>query len=175
MAGLPWIKVHTDLPTHPKAIRLRIELQDEWAWAHVVRLWMWAAQHSGDGRFEGVGSGVVIEDSAGWKGKPGDFVAACVRCGFLDETSSGYAIHDWEEHAGAHVAKRQREAERKRKSRDRPRDVPRTSEGPEAPSGGTSLSLSPSLSMSRIQAVKVAYAVKETLPSAAPIAPGEGT
>lgn len=153
MAGLPWIQVHTDLPTHAKAIRLRVELQTEWAWAHVVRLWLWAAQHSGDGVFEGQGCEIVIEDAAGWKDKPGDFVRACVRHGFLDETSNGYRIHDWDEYAGAHVAKRERDRERKRKSRARPAEVLRTSNGQSEVSSGPSLSLSRSMSMSRSRAL----------------------
>ena len=121
MAGLPWIQVASDWKGSKKAIRLRVFLQDEWAWAYVVSLWMWTAQHAGDGLIEGAGTLEVIADAAGWKGDPKHFADCLLRAGLLDETSSGFYVHDWHDYAGAHIEKREKERERLRTYRERTR------------------------------------------------------
>jgi hypothetical protein len=121
MAGLPWIQLASDWKGNKKAIRLRVFLQDEWAWAYVVSLWCWTAQHAGDGKLEGAGTIEVIADAAGWKGDPKHFVDCLVRAELLDETSAGYEVHDWAEHAGAHIEKREKERARLRTYRNRTR------------------------------------------------------
>jgi hypothetical protein len=121
MAGLPWIQLASDWKGSKKAIRLRVFLEDPWAWAYVVSLWCWTAQHQGDGVLEGPGTIDVISDAAGWKGDAKHFVDCMVRAGLLDETSNGYAVHDWAEYAGAHIEKREKERDRLRTYRDRTR------------------------------------------------------
>jgi hypothetical protein len=121
MAGLPWIQLASDWKTSKKAIRLRVFLQDDWAWTYPVSLWMWTAQHEGDGRIEGAGCAEVICDAAGWRGEPRTFIDAMVRAGLLDETSSGYYVHDWHDYAGAHIEKREKERSRLRTYRERTR------------------------------------------------------
>ena len=121
MAGLPWLKVASDWKGSKKAIRLRVFLQDEWAWAYPVSLWMWTAQHEGDGTIAGPGCVEVISDAAGWKGDPKHFVDCMVRAGLLDEVSDGYYVHDWHDYAGAHIEKQERERERLKAYRERTR------------------------------------------------------
>jgi hypothetical protein len=121
VSGLPWIQVATDIRSHPKFIRLGIELQDPMAWAYVVAFWMWTAEHAGDGRIEGKGADCVIEHAAGWRGPTGALVSACVRIGLLDEISNGFAVHDWQDYAGAHIDKRDKERSRLKSYRERTR------------------------------------------------------
>jgi hypothetical protein len=121
MAGLPWIQLAADWKGHKKAVRLRVFLADEWAWAYVVSLWMWTAQHQGDGKIEGAGAVEVIADAAGWKGDSKHFVDCLVRAELIDETSDGFYVHDWHDYAGAHIAKRKKEQKRLRTYRERTR------------------------------------------------------
>jgi hypothetical protein len=121
MSGLPWIQLAADWKGHKKAIRLRVFLADEWAWAYVVSLWCWSAQYAGDGILEGPGTNEVIADAAGWKGDPKHFVDCLIRAELLDETEKGYRIHDWEDYAGAHIEKREKERTRLRTYRERTR------------------------------------------------------
>jgi hypothetical protein len=121
MAGLPWIQLASDWKGNKKAIRLRVFLEDEWAWAYVVSLWCWTAQHQGDGLIEGPGALSVIAEAAGWKGDPKHFVDCLLRAELLDETTNGYAVHDWADYAGAHIEKREKERKRLRTYRNRTR------------------------------------------------------
>jgi hypothetical protein len=121
MAGLPWLKVASDWKGSKKAIRLRVFLQDEWAWAYAVSLWMWTAQHEGDGTIAGPGCLEVIADAAGWKGDPKHFAECMVRAGLLDEVSDGYYVHDWHDYAGAHIEKADKERARLKAYRERTR------------------------------------------------------
>lgn len=124
--GLPWIKVATKLPRDEKSLQLRVELQTKWAWAHVELLWFACAENKPDGIFIGRGCESIIEEWAQWDGRKGEFVSACVRCGFLDEMSNGYRIHAWEKWAGAHVELKKRDRLRKAEARhtEHPLDVP---------------------------------------------------
>ena len=123
MAGLPWIPLDVAFPTSRKAVALGIALREPLAWAYVVRIWTWCAQHAADGRVEGPDAVAVLEHAAGWATRPGELVAAMSlpHIRLLDETSGGFAIHDWDEHCGAHVEKRERERKRITAYRNRTR------------------------------------------------------
>lgn len=124
-AGLPWIPLDVDFPTSRKAISLGVALQQPLAWAHVVRLWTWAARNAADGHVEGPDAVHVIEQAVGWTGEPGAFVGACClpHVRLLDCLSKGFVIHDWADHCLPHIEKRERERARVTAYRDRTRTV----------------------------------------------------
>lgn len=123
MAGLPWIPLDVAFPTSRKAVALGIALQEPLSWAYVVRLWTWCATHAADGRIEGPDAVAVLEHAAGWTSRPGELARAMSlpHIRLLDETSSGFAVHDWDDHCGAHVEKRHKERARLKSYRDRTR------------------------------------------------------
>ena len=113
-AGLPWIPLDVDFPGSRKAIALGVALQNPLAWAYVVRTWTWAARNAPDGVVEGPDAVAVLELAAGWTGERGAFVAACAlpHIRLLDETQRGFVIHDWADHCGPHIEKREKDRER---------------------------------------------------------------
>jgi hypothetical protein len=123
MAGLPWIPLHTSFPASRKAVALGIVLGNPLAWAYAVRTWTWFAEHAPSGSVEGPDAVAVIEHAAGWTGTQGELVAAlCLpHIRLLDEKPKGFAVHDWHEHCGAHVEKRERERTRLKTYRNRTR------------------------------------------------------
>ncbi len=106
--SLPWIQFHCAVLNHPKTIKLCLELENEEAWAHLVRLWTWCATNSPDGKLP---DPRVVEKLANWKGEPEKFLKAALKFGFLDEKKGEIFIHDWEEHAGAHLEELRRHRE----------------------------------------------------------------
>jgi hypothetical protein len=117
MAGLPWIELDTDMPEHPKALRMAVMLKEPLAFAYVVRLFCYCGRSNVEGLFEGTEAADTIEAVVGWKGKPGRFVEAALAVGHLDRTPHGFEVHGWLDRAGPHVAKRARDAERMRNRR----------------------------------------------------------
>jgi hypothetical protein len=63
----------------------------------IMQLWFYAREE----RPDGVLTGMDLEDlelAADWNGKPGDFGKAICEIGLIDQTESGYTIHDWDQH-----------------------------------------------------------------------------
>jgi hypothetical protein len=111
--GLPWIELHTTLPTHPKSLRLARLLGKRMAWAHMAQLWLWCADHCQDGRFAAEDVD-VLESAAGWEGERGAFAMAAVKAGFLEDDGGDFVARSWVERAAAHLAKRERDSARQR-------------------------------------------------------------
>jgi hypothetical protein len=132
MSGLPWIPLAVDFPDSRKSVALGVALQQDQAWAYIVKLWTWFAKNAPEGRIDGPDAVAVIEHAAGWKGSAGELVGAAVlpHIQLLDDTGKGFAIHDWADHCGAHVEKR--EADRLRMRRLRKKNRSRTSREPSA-------------------------------------------
>lgn len=137
MSGLPWIPLDVGFPTGEHAVALRVALQEEFAWARVVRLWAWVAQHRADGRIEGPAAVAMIESAAGWSGTPGAFVdVLCLRhIGLLDVTERGFYVHNWHLHCGAHIEKREKDRARHRGGN--PKETPRNLHGNSAEEVGS--------------------------------------
>jgi hypothetical protein len=112
VSALPWIKVCTDLPDHPKAERLGDAVGSPMAWAHLVALWAWCARFAQSGRVEDSAVDRRVERAARWKGKPGRFFEACVATGWIGREGENVAIVlGWDEYQGAHLAKLERDRE----------------------------------------------------------------
>jgi hypothetical protein len=114
MAGLPWIEVDTDMPEHPKSLRMAVMLKEPLAFAYVIRLFCYCGRSNVEGRFEGSEAADTIEAVVGWRGKPGRFVEVAAAVGYLDKTPHGFVVHDWRDRAAPHIAKRTKDAERQR-------------------------------------------------------------
>jgi hypothetical protein len=109
---MAWIELHQAVWTHRKTFELaaRLDLDETYAAAHLIRLWSWALDNSPDGSLQMI-SDRAVAYGAGWKGDAGAFVAALIGAGWLDEDR---AIHDWEEYAGKLIERRKVDAERQR-------------------------------------------------------------
>jgi hypothetical protein len=104
MAGLPWFKVATDFPGHPKTLRLCALLGDPNAGMYVVRLLAYCAAYASDGRVPLD----MLAHAAGWKRQrvAPEFLASSLEtAGFLVCTETHAEIHGWDEWNGAHVRK----------------------------------------------------------------------
>lgn len=127
MAGLPWIKVWTELPNHPKVQRLERLLGTSDALGIVIRLWCWTAAYHPSGEFP-----EEDMEAAGKAAKGPAAISharvtqACVTSGLIDKIPTGYRVHDWAEMQTVHVeASERRKAqarERQRKHRSEARD-----------------------------------------------------
>lgn len=59
-------------------------------------LWLWSAQYRPDGNLSGM-DWEDIELAADWQGEERKFFDTCLGM-WIDETSDGYVLHDWQEH-----------------------------------------------------------------------------
>jgi hypothetical protein len=119
VAGLPWIEIETDLPTHPKSVRLALKLGDNRAWTYMVQLWLWCAEQVPTGRIDGEDAIALIAFGAGWTGDASRFVTAGIESGFIDRDGESFVMHGLAERLAAHIAKRAKDKARQQKRRAR--------------------------------------------------------
>lgn len=114
------IRVDCGWPSHHKTKRLERRLPT--GPRCLIQLWCYAAIHRTDGNLVGMDDDDV-EEAAGWKGKRGSFVAACLdpgpggslsgkpRFGFFERRDDGVIVlHDWDEHQPWLVSRPARQA-----------------------------------------------------------------
>lgn len=131
---MAWIESHTTLGRHPKTRRLCRELGISLPQAvgHLHLLWHWVLEFAEDGNLAGFDAG-DLADGACWEGDAGEFVAALVRCGFLEDEGGALAVHDWRDYAGRLISDRERKREARRmRVRGQSADSPRTVSGQSA-------------------------------------------
>ena len=90
------IRISVSFKGHRKRKRLKMVL-GAGSTDYLIDLWISTAMNHPDGKLVGMDE-IDIALEAGWEGDAKEFVAALVRCGFLDECESGYCLHDWEDH-----------------------------------------------------------------------------
>lgn len=112
---MAWIELHQAVWTHRKTFELasRLDLDETYAAAHVIRLWTWALDNAPEGILAGL-SDRAIAFGAGWRGDVKAFVEALVGAGWLDEDRK---IHDWDEYALKLIERKRANAERMRAAR----------------------------------------------------------
>lgn len=115
--ALRWVSVDANLRNHPKAIHLTKLLGVPRAHGYLVDLWCWATQNAPSGLISGAAARLVLEVAAGWDGTPEALTNALIQSGWVDETEDGLALHDWKDHAGAHIAKAEKDRKRMRDQR----------------------------------------------------------
>ena len=101
------IRLSVGFPDHPKTIKLERRLGFQGI-RSLLSLWTWAAQNRPDGNLGGANDRSTtvqrpldeedIEIVAQWPGEPGAFVATLVTLGWLDRTTHGYCLHEWQQH-----------------------------------------------------------------------------
>jgi len=113
MAG-DWIKMRTDLFTHPKVVRISSALKADRlrTVGGLMSVWCLFDAHSVDGQLEGY-SCETLDEMVGWSG----FSAAMKSVGWLDETAEGLVLPDFEAHNGQSAKRRAQDADRKREGR----------------------------------------------------------
>lgn len=133
---MAWLPSYQELREHPKTRKAVVLLGVPRAQVigHLHCLWWWALSYADDGdlsRYDATDIALAAE----WDGDPEKFLHALASCGaggrpgFLDETSGGWALHDWSEYAGKYVEKRRKDALRKRPSDGTPTEDRATSSG----------------------------------------------
>lgn len=80
---------------HPKTKKTARRLELEGIRSLQI-LWAWAAVNRPDGNLSGM-DWEDIELAADWQGEERKFFDTCLGM-WIDETSDGYALHDWQEH-----------------------------------------------------------------------------
>jgi hypothetical protein len=119
MAG-DWIKMSTDLRTHPKVVRIASALKADRLRVvgalHAV--WCLFDAHSADGSLDGYTS-ESLDELVGWSG----FSAAMKAVEWMEIDEVGLHLPGYETHNGASAKRRAQEAERKRESRISPQVV----------------------------------------------------
>ncbi len=123
---MSFVQVHQSLVTHRKTLRLaRLLSMDRYATVgRLVALWAWSLDNALDGVFGDDIDAEVVADVMGWEDKPAELLEALITAGFLDvdPRDQRLHIHDWHEHMGRLIEKREQDAERKRRQRERERD-----------------------------------------------------
>ena len=90
------IRIKTTFKDHRKRKKLAARLGPAGVLA-LIDLWLTTAETHPTGVLDGY-TAEDIEIDAGWTGERGAFAKAAAECGFLELTSSGYALHDWPDH-----------------------------------------------------------------------------
>jgi hypothetical protein len=112
---MAWIELHQAVWTHRKTFELaaRLDLDETYAAAHLIRLWTWALDNAPNGDLSSL-SARALAFGAGWRGDADALVGALVGSGWLDPD---LRIHDWQDYAGRLLARRQAQADRMQRSR----------------------------------------------------------
>jgi hypothetical protein len=101
--GLPWIRLDTDMPDHPKILGLLAEKDGK----AVAFVWLCCMAYAGKHETAGF---VPREAISRVNGRPAD-MATLVRHGLLTECAGGWDIHGWDDYqlsSDEHRARRER-------------------------------------------------------------------
>lgn len=113
MAG-DWIKMRSDLFTHPKVVRISSALKADTlrTVGGLMSVWCLFDAHSIDGKLEGY-SAEALDDLLRWPG----FSAAMVAVRWLDVEGESLVLPEFDTHNGASAKRRAQDADRKRNVR----------------------------------------------------------
>lgn len=113
MAG-DWIKMRSDLFTHPKVVRITSALKADRlrTVGGLMSVWCLFDTHSIDGHLDGYNL-EAVDEMIGWPG----FSAAMKTVGWLDEIPSGLILPEFGTHNGQSAKRRAQDSDRKKVSR----------------------------------------------------------
>lgn len=99
---MAYLNLDLDYFDHPKTKRL-VGLLGRGSDGLPIRLWCYCGKyHAENGDLTGY-LAQDLESLIGWWGQPGKAVEALIKFGFLDQTATGFKVHDWEDING-HIA-----------------------------------------------------------------------
>lgn len=117
---MAYVQVQQSVVTHRKTLRLaRLLGMDRYATlGRLVALWSWCLDNALDGSLGDVEPD-ILADVMAWEGKPAELVEALLSAGFLDldPADATLRVHDWYEHMGVLIERREENARRMRESR----------------------------------------------------------
>ncbi|GAA0260435.1 hypothetical protein [Rhodanobacter caeni] len=110
MAG-DWIKMRSDLFTHPKVVRISSALKADTlrTVGGLMSVWCLFDAHSIDGKLEGYTS-QTLDDHLRWPG----FSAAMISVGWLVDDGESLALPEFDTHNGQSAKRRAQDADRKK-------------------------------------------------------------
>lgn len=113
MAG-DWIKMRSDLFTHPKVVRMASALKADTlrTVGGLMSVWCLFDAHSVDGKLDGY-NGETLDDQLRWPG----FAAAMSAVRWLDVDGESLVLPEFDTHNGASAKRRAQDADRKRSVR----------------------------------------------------------
>jgi hypothetical protein len=113
MAG-DWIKMRSDLFTHPKVVRMASALKADRlrVVGGLMSVWCLFDAHSADGKIEGYDFGTV-DELLNWSG----FAAAMSAVNWLAQDDESLVLPDFDKHNGQSAKRRAQDADRKREVR----------------------------------------------------------
>jgi hypothetical protein len=132
---MAWLKLHAELPRHPKTTRLARTLGVSRAEAvgHLIMLWTWAFEFADDGDLSGFYAEDIAEAAGIDNGQGPSFFKALKDCGWVD---ADHHLHDWMDYAGPYLREQNRSRERAANGRARrgstaaePRQYRKSAEG----------------------------------------------
>ena len=117
---MDWLRVATDLASHPKCTKLGMVLGVDRPHSFLVDMWGWAARYHQDGDLSDC-EPLDIAVGCRWTGDPEKLLDALIQCRLLDQDADVLLIHDWEEHQGKIIEQKQAACQRSRAWRERMR------------------------------------------------------
>ncbi len=117
---LPWFKVATSLPTHPKLLELAAAVPGCDPVGIVVRLWAWVAMYYPNGKIPARMESQVERAVTGYVTVTG-LVTAMLGVGLLERYRDSLIVHDWDVEQGEHVNMQERNRAKQRAFRERNR------------------------------------------------------
>ncbi|MHB1134856.1 MAG: hypothetical protein ACYC4L_20995 [Chloroflexota bacterium] len=115
---MAWLQVHQSLRDHRKTLAAgrRLGVSPVQVAGHLLFLWLWALDNAPEGDLSGIDHD-VLGAVAGWTGEGGEFIAALLGVGLLEEVEGALLIHDWQDYAGGLLERRQARAAAQRQRR----------------------------------------------------------
>lgn len=106
---MPWIKLDTSFYQHPKTAELLSQRGGPEAIIALQRMWCWAGgQDATQAR-----AGKVSDAMCRQLHVTNRQAIMLSEAGFLQRNGTGWLIHDWDDHQGALIAKRDRDRRRR--------------------------------------------------------------
>ena len=118
--ALPWFKVATSLPAHPKLLELAAAIPGLDPLGAVVRLWAWTASYYPNGKIPAKLQPQLEQIVTGYVTATG-VVTAMIEVGLIEKHRDSLIVHDWDIEQGEHVNMQERNRAKQQAYRERNR------------------------------------------------------
>lgn len=125
-----YLEIDEGFITHRKTLRFCGLMQDQNAFAYLMRLWSWATRGAPDGSLAGMDP-TDIEIAVQYRLMDGKCFRAMVAAGFIDTDASGNPteVHNWSERTGGAIARMESAAKASRTRKERWKERQRNADG----------------------------------------------